>query len=54
MKNKIREIENKVDMSPEDIRYLIELAEKWATVQEIFTDPDKSIDESLSYLSNNT
>lgn len=59
MKDKIRRIENELNnynsiQNPENIRFLIELAEKWATVQEIFTDPGKSVDEALNYLSNNT
>ena len=59
MKNKIRRIKNELnvygDLSEleKDIQFLIEQANKWATVQEIFQDPTKTTDDALDYINNN-
>jgi len=55
MKEKIRTIENEfnnyVDIqNPEDVRLLIDFAEKWAKVVEIYQDPLKSCDDVLDFI----
>ena len=59
MKDKIKRIENELNdygdvNDEEDIRFLISLAKNWVKVQEIFQNPDVSVEKALDYLSNNT